>query len=179
MDILSHCFMRVLWCLYHVWQGESSHKQKHDLQLHQRHAQLLHWVLKTKSLNNVPHQWCSGPRMLIHVWICYSTVLWVLYETWTTYDRGESPHRPHHNSNYTKNMLSCYTAGFQKQRAWIMYLISGVVVQGCWYMYGYAILLYYECYMRYGSHLVGVNHQIDHIMTFNYNLGMLSCYPCF
>ena len=46
------------------------------------------------SLYNVPHQWCSGPRKMIMVWICYLTVLCVLYEAWTTYDRGESPITP-------------------------------------------------------------------------------------
>ena len=30
-------------------------------------------------------------------WIFYPTVLWVLYETWTTSDRGVSPHIPHHH----------------------------------------------------------------------------------
>ena len=47
-----------------------------------------------KSLNNVPHQWCSFPRLMIHVWICCPTVLWTLYEACTTSDRGGSPHRP-------------------------------------------------------------------------------------
>ena len=46
-------------------------------------------------------------------------------------------------------------------------------------MYGYAIPLFYECYMGHGPHLTGVNHPIDHSMTFNYTLDILSCYPGF
>ena len=51
----------------------------------------------TMSLNHGPHQWCSCPRMMTKVWICYPTVLWALHEAWTTSDRGGSPHRPHHD----------------------------------------------------------------------------------
>jgi len=111
----------------------------------------------------------------IYVWICYFTVLLVLYEIWITSDMGESPTNHSMTFNYTPGMLSCYP-GFQKQRAWTVYIISDVVVQGCWYMYGYTIPLLYACYLRHGSHMTGVNHSKDHSMTSNYTKDMLSSY---
>ena len=162
------CYPTVLWELYEVWitsdRGESPHRPQHDIQLHSGHAQLLLWFFGEKGLNNVPHQWGSDSRMMIHVWIYYPTVLCVFYGACITYDRVNHLTNKSMTSNYTKDMLSCYTE-FWKQRAWTMYLISGVVVQECWYMYGYAIPLFYECYMRHGPHMTGVNHPIDHIIT--------------
>jgi len=53
----------------------------------------------------------GGPRRMIHVWIYYPTVLWVLYEACITLDRGESTQgiQPF---DFTPDNLSCYT-GFQ------------------------------------------------------------------
>ena len=102
-----------------------------------------------KSLNNIPHQWCSDPMRMIHVWICYSTVLLVLYEAWIISDRGETPHRPQYDIQLYPGHAQLLTWPSEK-RAWTMYLISGVVVQGKSYMYGCAILLFYEWYMRHG-----------------------------
>ena len=46
-------------------------------------------------LDHIPHQWCCGSRMMTKVlWICYHTIWWVLYETWTMSDSGGLPHRP-------------------------------------------------------------------------------------
>ena len=50
-----------------------------------------------KSLNNGSHQWCRVLRTMTQVWICYPTVPWVLYESWTTFDRGGSPPRSYHD----------------------------------------------------------------------------------
>ena len=75
--------------------GGSLHSQQHDVQLHPRHAQAVTTlVFSPKNLNNVPHYWCSSQRMMIHIWICCPTVLWVLYDVWTTSDRGGSHHIP-------------------------------------------------------------------------------------
>ena len=44
-------------------------------------------------------------------------------------------------------------------------------------MYGYTMPLFYECYMRYGPHLTGVDHAMDHIITSNYTPDVISGYP--
>ena len=176
------CYPTVLWVLYDAWttsdRGESPHRPQHDLQLHPGHAQILPSLLKQISLNNMPQQCYSVQRMMIHVWICYLTVLWVLYEEWTTSDRGESPLRPCHD-------LQLYPRHAQmlpwllNPRAWTMNLSSGIVVQGRWYIYEYPIPQFYECYTRHGPCLEGGNHPTDHIMTSNYTQDMLRCYPVF
>ena len=55
--------------------GVSPHRPRHHLRLHLRHAQLLPFDLViSKSLNYVPHQWCSGPRMMAQVCVLCPTV---------------------------------------------------------------------------------------------------------
>ena len=46
-------------------------------------------------------------------------------------------------------------------------------------MYVYAILLLHECYPKRGPRLKWVDHPTDRIMTSNYILVMLNCYPGF
>ena len=128
-------------------------------------------------VNSVPQQWCSEPRMMTHIWICYPTVWWRLYETLTMTDRGESPQRPHHDLQlhpWHAQMLPWFT----KRRAWTMYFTSCVVVQERWGRYEYATPLLDEYYIRhYGPCLTGVDLPKDHIMTSNYTPDMLSPYP--
>ena len=95
---------------------------------------------KKMSLNVSPHQWCSDPRMMIHVCICYPTVLWVLYAAWTMSERGELSHTPL-NDLQLHPWHAQLLPWFSDRRSCTMYLISGIVVQGWWYMYGYAIPL--------------------------------------
>ena len=81
-----------LWVLYDIWttydKSGPPHILRHDIQLHLRHTPLLPSAVMlgflVKNLNNGPHQWCRGWRMIIPTWICYPTVIWVLYEVWTT-----------------------------------------------------------------------------------------------
>jgi hypothetical protein len=75
----------------------------------------------------------------------------------------------HITSNYTPDMLSCYS-GFWilEPRACTMLFISGAVVV----VQGHASI--YECNMRYGSHMTVVDHPIDHGMTSNYTQDILS-----
>ena len=94
------CYPAVLWMVYEAWttsdRGESPHRPMHDLQLPQ--AELSCYPgLQKKNLNNVPHQFCSGPRKMKQVWIWHSTVLWRLYKACTIFDRGESSHIPLHD----------------------------------------------------------------------------------
>ena len=131
-----------------------------------------------KSLNQAPHQWCSGTMIMTHVWICYPTVIWVLYEAWTISDRGGSPHTPLDDLQLHLRHAQLLPR-FSKSRSWTVDLSSIVVVQGCSRMYGYAIPLLYECYMRHGPYLTVVDHPTDHYMTSNYTLEMLSYYPVF
>ena len=104
-----------------------------------------------------PHQWYRCPMTVIYFWVCYPSILWVLYEAWATSDRGGSPH-------ILLNDLQLHSwhhqllTWFLVPRAWTMHLISYIVVQGWWYMYVYAPPLFYECYMRHGSRMTGVGH---------------------
>ena len=41
--------------------------------------------------------------------------------------------------------------------------------------YRYDIPPFYECYMRHGPSLMGMDQQIDYIMTSNYTPDMISC----
>ena len=115
---------------------------------------------------------------MIRVWICYPTVLWVLYEVCISSDRGGAP------SWWTQYHLQLHHIHAQLL-PWIleptksMDIISDVVVQGWWHMYRYTVPLFYECYMRYGPHLTGVDHPTDHIMASNYTPDMLSLLPWF
>ena len=95
MDLLSHGFVSVIWGMDHVWQRRITPQTTSLPPTTPRTCSavtLFFWG--GKSLYNVPHQWCSGPMKMTQVWICYPTVIWVLYKAWTTYGRGESPHRP-------------------------------------------------------------------------------------
>ena len=113
---------------------------------------------------------------MIHIWIWYPTVLWVLYETWTMSDRGGSPHRPQdYIQLHTGN--TCLLPWIQKKRVRTMYLSCGLGVQWWWYLHSYSISLLYECSNRYWPHLTLVNHPTDNCMTSNYTPHMLSCYP--
>ena len=150
-------------------RGGSPHRPHHHPQLHPRHDQLLPWF--------------SEPR----AWTMYliSDIVWWFKNDGTGMDMlshwcdkwyirhgtcligVNHPRADNITSNYTSDMLSCYT-GFVEPRAWTMYHIRGVVVQGWWYMYGYSILLFYQCYMRYGPCLIGVDPPTDHYMISNY-----------
>ena len=79
-------------------------------------------------------------------------------------------------SNYTPDMLQCYP-GSQTYIDWTMHLIICVVVEGLWCSYEYSTTPFHECDISHGSRLTGVDHPTDHIMTSNYTLDMLSCYP--
>lgn len=79
----------------HLTEVGNPYIPHHDLQLSPRHAQLLRCftlLLGTKSLNHAPQQWHSDPRRMIHVRICYLTVLLISHEARTTSDRGGKPH---------------------------------------------------------------------------------------
>ena len=120
----------------------------------------------------------GGPMTMTQVWIFYPIISGVLYESWTTSDRGGSPHRLPHDHKlhpwYTQML-----PWILEPRSWTMVLISGIVVQGWWHSYGFGISLFHDCYMSHELHLTGVDHSIDHSMTSNYTLDMLSCYPGF
>ena len=113
--------------------------------------------------------------MMIPVCICYPTILWVLYEVWTTSDRGGLHHRPQYHLQL-QPWHAQLLPRIVKTRAIIMHLISDVVVYGWWCMFGYAIPLCYDYYMRHGPHLTGVDYTIDHNITSNYTPDMLSYY---
>ena len=134
--------------------------------------------LITKRLNHGPHQWCSDPMIVIYVSIWCVNVVWVLYQVWTTSDRGGSPHRPRHDLQL-RSIQTQLLPWILQSRGWTMDLIRSVVVKSLWWWhrYGYDIPLLYEYYMRHGPRLTGVDHPTDHIMTWNYTPDILICYP--
>jgi hypothetical protein len=116
-------------------------------------------------MNCPTHQ---GPRLMIYVWICYPTVLWVLYEAWTMSDRGGSPHRPRHDIQIHPWHTQPWPWISEDPRAWTMILIIGIVVQGWWRMYRYGIPLFDECYMKHELRLAGFDH--PHILPHDFQL---------
>ena len=139
----AHCFMSVIWGMDHVWQGWITPHTivwPHNTPWVYSAATL---VFRNKSLINVHHQSCGGPRKMIHVWICYPTVLWVSYEALTTSDMCGPPHIPQHDHKLHAGHALLHW--LLDPRAWTMHITSGAVVRGKWYMYGYANPLFYEC----------------------------------
>ena len=110
-------------------------------------------VLGKRSLNNVPHQWYSVPRMIILLWICDHTVSWMLYDACTMSDRGESPHRPQHDLQLCPRNDQLLP-WFSVPRAWTIYLTSVIVIQGQWYM---CIDILSHCFM---SVIWGMDHNV-------------------
>ena len=150
----------------------------HNLQLYLRQDQILRYstlLFGTMSLNYALHQWYSCPRVMIHVCICYPTVLWVIYEAWSTSDRERQTHLPHHDLQLHSGYAHLLH-WFLESRDWTMHLISGIGVQGRLFICGNAISLFWECYMRHEIRLVGVGYPIYRITTSNYTQDMLSYY---
>ena len=105
MDILSHHSMSVIWGMYYVWHWWIIPQITTWPQTTPRTCSAVTLDIGTKIMKHGPHQWCSGPMMMMQVWICYPTILGV----WTASDMGGSPHRLHHMTiNYTPDILSCY-----------------------------------------------------------------------
>ena len=157
MYMLSHCFMSVVWCMDYVWQEWITPQTTPWLPTTPLTCSAITLIYRQKFLHNVTHQWCSGPRKMVLLWISYPTFLWVLHELWTTSDWGGSPNRPQHDVQLYQRHAQLLP-WLAERRAWTMYISSCVVVQRWWYMYGYAILLVYECCMMHGPHLTWVDH---------------------
>ena len=170
--------MSIILCMDHVWQGWITPYTNEWPPTMPRESSPVTLVLSPMSLNHAPHQCYSGSMRMIHVWICYLTVLLMLYEAWTTSDRGRSPHRPYHDLQLHPVHVQLLP-WFSDKRACVIYPISPIVAQGRWHRYEYAIPLFYECYMRHGPHLTGVNHPADHIMIFNCTPYLFSYYPSY
>ena len=77
MDMLSYCFICVIWGMDHVWQGWVTPPTTAWPPTTPQTCSAVTLLFGTKSLNHGSCQWCSGPRMMIYVWIYYPTVLWV------------------------------------------------------------------------------------------------------
>ena len=98
MDMISHC----LWECYEACtmsdRGGSPHISPYDFQLQTRICSDVMKSFLAKSLNYRPCQWCSGQMMMIPVWTCYPTVIWVVYmRQGAMSDRGGPPHRPQYD----------------------------------------------------------------------------------
>ena len=129
--MLSHHFMNVIWVMKYVWHGWNTPQTTTWPQTTPQTRSDVPLDIIPKSLNNDHHQWYSGLRMMTQVWICYPTISWMLYESWSTSDRGGSPHRPPHDHKlHTRNAQ--LLPWILYPRAWTMILISGVVVQWWW-----------------------------------------------
>ena len=126
-------------------------------------------------MNHGPHQWCSGPRMMVQIWI-YNPTVYECYMRYGPYLTGvDYPTDYGMTSNYF--IHTQLLPWVLESRAWTIDLINGGVVQGWWHRYWYTIPLFHECYMRNGSCLTWVGHLTRHDMTSNYSPDILSCYP--
>ena len=125
------CYFTVLWELYETCaisdRAGPPHRPLYHPQLQPRNDHLLHWLWDPKAWTMYLHQWCNNPRMMLEGWICHPTYIWVLYEAWTTSDRGRSPTDHSVTTIYTPTMLNCYP-GFLEPWAWTMFLNNVVVV---------------------------------------------------
>ena len=145
MDVLSHYFISVIWGMDHGWQGWiTSHTNEWPPTMPNESSPVT-LVLSPTSLNHAPHQCCSDPMMMVHVRICYLTVLLVLYGACTTSDKGESPHIPQHDLQLHPGHTQLLP-WFSDKRDCMIYLMSPIVAQGRWCRCGYAIPLFYECW---------------------------------
>ena len=98
----------------------SPHRQQYQLQLYPIDAQLLPWF--PESLNHEPHHWCSGPMMMMQVWICDPTV-YMCYMSmmhWPCVTWVDHPTADSMTSNHTQNMLRLLLLWFSHPRAWTM-----------------------------------------------------------
>ena len=131
--------MSVVWGMDHIWQAWIASQTTAWSLTTVRTYSAVTLDVGTRSLNHRPHQWYSGLRMMVQIWICYRTILWVLCEVWTISDRFGSPHRLRHDLQllpWHTQLLPCI---LEPRASWTMYLISCVVVQGWWHSYRYFI----------------------------------------
>ena len=84
MNMLSLCFMSVIWGIDHVQHVWITLHTTSWPQTAPQICSAVTLVLGSKSLNHAPHQCCSGQRIMMHVLICYPTVPWELYYTHKT-----------------------------------------------------------------------------------------------
>ena len=89
---------------------------------------------------------------MIRVWICYHTVLWLLFQACTILDRNNSPHRPHHELQLHPRYAKM-RPWFWDPRYWTMHIISWRVGERWCYMYGYDVQLFYEYHTRHEPRL--------------------------
>ena len=91
IDMVSHHFMIILWSMDNIGQGWvtlQTTRWPHTTLWIYSDVTLDVW---TKSfLNHGPHQWCSSPRMMTQVWVCFLVIPWVWYESLTISGREES-----------------------------------------------------------------------------------------
>ena len=117
MDMLSNCYVSVLWGMYHVWQGLiTTHTTRRPQTTPQICSAVMLGFVTRSFLNHGPHQWCSGQMMMIHVCTCYPTHLWVLYEACTMSVRGGSTDIPPYDPQLHPDMLSCYPGYWNQER---------------------------------------------------------------
>ena len=155
--MLSHYLMNVILVMKYVWHGWMTLQTTTCPQTTPQTCSVVTLDIGRKSLNNYPHQWCSGPRTMTQVWIWYLTISWVLYVSWSMSTRSGSPYRQlhDHKPHPRHDQLLPWKL---ETRAWIMDLISGVVVQRWWYSYVYGIPPFHECYMTCEPYLTGMDH---------------------
>ena len=157
--MLCNDFVSVIWGIDHIWQGWITPQTTTWPHTTPWTYSAVTLDIRTRSFNNVPHQWYSGPSMMMQVWIWYCIIPWVLYGACTTSDRGGSPHRPHHDHKLHPGQTQLLPWILEESRiSWTMLLVSDIVVQGWWCRYGYDISSFHDCYMSYGPHLKGTDH---------------------
>ena len=122
----------IMWVMNYIWQGCNTPQTTAWPQNTPQIRLAVTLDIGIKSLNHIPHQWCSGPRMMIPVWTCYPTIILVLYKACTTSDRGGSPNRPQYDFQLHPRHTQLLPWTLEQIVSSTMYLVSGVfiVVQG-------------------------------------------------
>ena len=155
------CFMSVICGMDYIWQWLITLQITKWSQPTPPTCSALTLILGPKILNCVTCHLCSGPRMMVGLWICYPNVVWVLYEACTKIHMDWSPHRSQHDLQLHSRHAQM-SSWFSDPRAWAMYLTSVVVVHGQWHSNVHAMLLFYKCYMRHIPCLTGVGNPVYH-----------------
>ena len=79
------CYPTISWVFIEAWttsdRGGSTTRLQWDIQSHiaTMTYSAVTLVFGIKSLNHVPHQWCSGLRMMTQVWYLKTTYDWLNY----------------------------------------------------------------------------------------------------
>ena len=173
MDMLSHCFMSVIWGMNYVWQRWITPQTTVWPQTTPRTCSAVTLDIGTKSLNHAHLIRCAV--IVVQGWGYLDGYdMQPFYEFYMRHGPCLTGvyHPTDHsmNPNYTPDMLRCYPGYWKNQELescsshqWC----TGPKMMTHIWIYGYSIPPFHECYIRHVPYLIGLDHPTDHGMTSN------------